>query len=439
MINILMPKLGLVMKEGEVSKWLKIEGEYVQEGEIILNIETEKLSSEYESPGSGILHIIEPDGSKVPVSTLIAQLLSEGESPVIEDTTAADPVAEQMMTDSAAQSPATLVAPAAATGKVRATPAAKRIARDQGIDLSTVAVTRNDGVVDKLAVEAYLEGVASGQVSATPLARREAERSGVDLEGVSGSGARGKVTEKDVIASRPFAAVSGYVDELGRSFQRQTLSTLGKVMSNRMSASGSAVVPVTITAEVEMSECANMKGKLPFKASYTAIMAAAVTQALRKHPKLNASLDGDELVQFSTINLGIAVDTEKGLMVPSIPSAEQKPLREIVDDLHGISDRAHESKLSLDELSRGTFTLTNLGMFGIDRFTPVVNLPEVAILGVGVMNQRVVEIDGIMVSKPFCSFSLTFDHRVIDGATGARFLMTVKQFLENPYAWVTGM
>lgn len=438
MIKILMPKLGLVMKEGEVSKWLKSEGDYVQEGEIILNIETEKLSSEYESPGSGLLHIVEPEGVKVPVSTLIAQLLAEGESPVVEDTTTAAPVAEEMVTDNAEQAPAASVAPAAATGKVRATPAAKKIARDQEIDLSAVAAIRNDGVVDKQAVAVYLEAVASGQVSATPLARREAERSGIDLDGVSGSGARGKVTEKDVIASGVVAPASGDVDELGRSFQRQPLSTLGKVMSKRMSASGSAVVPVTLTAEVEMSECANMKGKLPFKASYTAIMAAAVAQALREHPKLNASLDGDELIQYSTVNLGIAVDTKEGLLVPSIASAEQKTTREIVTDLQGISDRARESKLSLDELSRSTFTLTNLGMFGIDRFTPVVNLPEVAILGVGTLNQRVVEIEGVMVSKPFCSFSLTFDHRVVDGATGARFLAAVKEFIENPYVWLAG-
>jgi len=436
MIKVVMPKLGLVMKEGQIAQWIKSEGDMVQEGEILLHIETEKLSTEYESPGSGVLHIIQPEGATIPVSEEIAVLLEDGENYA----GAAAPVAGKPSTTSAsgekqgaAAAEKVQTASLSGSGKVAASPAAKRLAAEQGVDLSLVAAARTDGVVDKAAVMAYLE---QAEVKATPLAKRAAEAQGVELGDVVGSGARGKVVEKDVIAAAG-PAVEG-ADDFGRISRREKLSPLRKVMSQRMSESGRQVVPVTLTAEFDMSECTRMREKLPFKASYTAIIATAVAQALGEHPDLNASLDGEEVVYYKTVNLGIAVDTEEGLLVPSIAAAEAKNLRQIAEDLSGIAERARNRQLSLDELSRGTFSLSNLGMFGIDRFTPVVNLPEVAILGVGQMNERLVEENGDIVKKQYASFSLTFDHRLIDGATGARFLQTVREFIENPFSWVLG-
>jgi len=433
MIKVVMPKLGLVMKEGQIAKWTKSEGDMVQEGEILLHIETEKLSAEYECPGSGVLHILQPEGATLPVFEEIAVLLEEGESyegaaaPVDEGGS----VSEEKQSAAAPEQRTT--ANLSDSGKVVASPAAKQLAADQGVDLAQVAATRNDGVVDKAAVIAYLE---QADVKATPLAKRAAEAQGVNLGNVSGSGVRGKVVEKDVLAVAS-PTVEG-ADDFGRISRREKLSPLRKVMAQRMSESGSQVVPVTLTAEFDMSECSRMREKLPFKASYTAIIATAVAQALGEHPDLNASLDGDEVIYYKTVNLGIAVDTEEGLLVPSIAAAELKNLRQIAEDLTGIAERARNKQLSLDELSRGTFSLSNLGMFGIDRFTPVVNLPEVAILGVGQMNERLVEEDGDIVKKQYASFSLTFDHRLIDGATGARFLQTVREFIENPFSWVLG-
>lgn len=446
MTKVVMPKLGLVMKEGKITKWIKNEGDMVHEGEILVHIETEKLNAEYESPATGTLHILQPAGATVPVAEDIAEILAEGEVPqATESPELVKGAADVTAVDNASpeENDASVIADGSPSS-VRATPAAKKMARDEDVDLAKVAALRNDGVIDKQAIREYQEAVESGQVSTTPLARRIAERSDVDLSVIQGTGPRGKITEQDVLAAgQPSKApeesvAADTVDELGRNFQRQTLTPLRKVMSRRMSESAATVAPVTLTTEIDMSESTRLKNQLTFKLSFTAIMAGAVTRALVQHPNLNASLVDDEMIHYSTINLGIAVDTESGLLVPSIISAEQKSLRQITDDLRGIAGRAREGKLSLDELTCGTFTLTNLGMFGIDRFTPIVNLPEVAILGVGAIFDKYVDVDGVMTKRPFCSFSLTFDHRANDGASAARFLQTIREYMENPYIWLAG-
>ena len=446
MTKVVMPKLGLVMKEGKITKWIKNEGDMVHEGEILVHIETEKLSAEYESPAAGVLHIIQAAGATVAVGEAIAELLAQGEAPQATDSPAsAKDSAEVAATDEAPSGDTSApVAGVTDSASVRATPAAKKMARIEEVDLTLVKALRNDGVIDKDAIQSYLENKDSEQISTTPLARRIAEREDVDLSVLQGTGPRGKITEQDVLAASQSAAISeepaetATIDELGRSFERLALTPLRKVMARRMSESSATVAPVTLTAEIDMSEATRLKNQLTFKLSFTAIMAGAVTRALVQHPDLNATLAENELIRYSTINLGIAVDTEAGLLVPSITSAEQKSLRQITTDLRGIAGRAREGKLSLDELTCGTFTLTNLGMFGIDRFTPIVNLPEVAILGVGAIFDKYLEIDGVMTKRSFCSFSLTFDHRANDGASAARFLQTVKEYMENPYIWLAG-
>ncbi len=449
MTKVVMPKLGLVMKEGKITKWNKSENDMVHEGEILVSIETEKLSAEYESPADGILHILQPEGSTVPVGETIAELLAQGEVPEASNiaVSAKESADVNAASETHAGETSVPVAGDGGSASVRATPAAKKMARSEDVDLAKVSALRKDGVIDKAAIQGYLESKDSEQFSTTPLARRIAERNDVDLSVLQGTGPRGKITEQDVLAADQPESISEEsdesaeaetIDELGRSFQRLSLTPLRKVMARRMSESAATVAPVTLTTEIDMSEATRLKNRLSFKLSFTAIMAAAVTKALVQHPDLNASLVEDELIRYSTINLGIAVDTDGGLLVPSITSAEQKSLRQITTDLQGIAGRARAGKLSLDELTCGTFTLTNLGMFGIDRFTPIINLPEVAILGVGAIFDKYVDVDGVMTKRSFCSFSLTFDHRANDGAGSARFLQTVKEYMENPYIWLAG-
>ncbi|SDP47682.1 dihydrolipoamide acetyltransferase family protein [Desulforhopalus singaporensis] len=443
--KIVMPKLGLTMKEGKITKWVKKNGDMVYEGETLLHIETEKLSNEVVSVETGILHILKEEGLTVAVAEEIAEILSENDAlevntgtESLQDAASGEGVGPATPRENDNSSPAV-----AGTGKnqIRATPASKKLAKEKSVDLALVTATRSDGTIDKRAVQNYLALEKDHQVAATPLAKREAEKSGIDLDAVAGTGARGKIIEEDVLKAKQAGqkdVESDSVDELGRSYRRRPLSSLQKVMARHMSECAATVAPVTLTAEVDMTESTRMKKSLPFKTSFTAIMATVVSRALVKHPGINATLAGDELIEYSTVNLGIAVDTEQGLLVPAIFSAEQKSLVQITDDLGGIASRAREGKLNMDELTCGTFTLTNLGMFGIDRFTPIVNIPEVAILGVGNIFDKYVDIEGAMVKRPCCSFSLTFDHRAIDGAGGARFLATVKEYMENPYSWLAG-
>lgn len=445
MKNVLMPRLGLLMKEGTINKWHKREGEEVREGELLLEITTEKVTSEVESPASGIVgRILVPEGATVPVATVIAQIIEAGD----------DVVASMMDTDSREKRTVT-------SGRVLASPAAKRLAREKGLDLSLVSPSRQDGFISESDVIAYLALAEAKPVRASPVARREAERLGVTLATVAGTGPRGKVTRDDVlrVANQPNDRQSVMqaqgeagdgVDETGRAFRLERISGVRAVVGRRMAESARTVAPVTLTTEVDLGECRRLKESLPFKTSYTAILAAVVARALREHPYINAALphrdtallQKDEappeycLILYSTVNLGIAVDTPAGLVVPSIASADTKSIKEITDELADLVTRAREGKLTLDELTRGTFTLTNLGMFGVDRFTPIINLPEVAILGVGEIIERYVPSPNGPVPRPLCAFSLTFDHRAIDGAQGARFLATVKQFAQNPYLWL---
>lgn len=462
MKNVLMPRLGLLMKEGTINKWHKREGEEVKEGELLLEITTEKVTSEVESPASGVLgRILVPEGATVPVATVIAEIVEAGDA-IVAPTVEPGGPEEQAI---------------ARAGKVLASPAAKRLAKEKGLDLSLVSPSRKDGFVSEADVVAYVAQLEVRPVKASPVARKEAQRLGVALAGVEGTGPGGKVTRDDVLRAggqgpgvrdrgsappapdpwpltpgpQPLAPAQG-VDEMGRAFRCEKISSVRVVVGRRMAESARTVAPVTLTTEVDLGECRRLKESLPFKTSYTVILAAAVSRALREHPYVNAALPlrdsilsqkdepptDDCLILYSTVNLGIAVDTPAGLLVPSIVSADRKSIKEITEELADLVTRAREGKLSLDELTRGTFTLTNLGMFGVDRFTPIVNLPEVAILGVGEMIEKYVPSPNGPLVRPLCTFSLTFDHRAIDGAQGARFLATVKQFVQNPYLWLIG-
>lgn len=406
MIDVLMPKIGLVMQEGEIVCWLKKEGESVKEGEILFQTETEKAAVDIESTATGVLHtILIREGEKVPVGTVVARI--GGANEAVE---AAEPVASVSDGEETRRE------------KVRATPLAKRIASENGINLQDVPPSRGDGRIDKEDVLRYLETGKARRLSSAPPTSDSPPADSTPMASCSK-------------LQIPEAAEQGR-DELGRPYHRRPLSSLKSVMASRMSQSARSVAPCTLTTEVNMSLSSELRERLPFKASYTAIIAAALAQALRKHPDLNARLDEDALVLYDTVNLGIAVDTEEGLLVPSIASAESKSLPQITEELENLSSRARSRTLTPDDLSRGTFTLTNIGMFGVDRFTPVINFPEVAILGVGRIMRVPVEEKSAWMAKPICSLSLTFDHRALDGATAARFLGTAKAYIENPYEWM---
>jgi pyruvate dehydrogenase E2 component (dihydrolipoamide acetyltransferase) len=405
MPDLLMPKLGLTMTEATLSEWLKNEGDYVREGEPLFIFETDKSTLEFEAPASGILtRIVVKAGQTVPVYTVIG---------VIDEARRETPPAPE----------------GHLTRRPRATPRAKRLARQHGIHLSAV---RGSGELGRIH-EADVRAALSKAPAATPLARRMAQAHALDLSTVQGSGRDGKIRRADIEAQ-----LSAQVAEAGAANapEIEPFTPIRALTARRMAQSAAEVAPVTLTTEADAAGLVALREQLSAlmgeKLSYNALFIAAAARALREFPALNAAFTPQGLRHNAAINIGLAVDTERGLLVPVVPNADQRLLDDIHQTLKGLIERAQAGKSLPADLEGGTFTITNLGAFEIDLFTPIVVLPQVAILGVGRIVEKVVPQDGQIVIRPRLALSLTFDHRALDGAPAARFLKRLKALLENP-------
>ena len=260
------------------------------------------------------------------------------------------------------------------------------------------------------------------RVIASPAAKRLAGQHDIDLTQVKGTGPKGRIVKEDV---------QRFLQEQVMPQLREVILLTGirKTAAERVAASAREAPHSTITMEVDMANAAKLREKL--KVSYTDILVKAVAKALTEHPIINSTLDEDEIRIFAAVNIGVAVATSKGLIVPVIPNADKKPIGEIAPMLEKLVDKAKRGTLSKEELTGGTFTITNLGMYGVDVFTPIINPPETAILGVGRVAERPTVSKGEIVAKPVMKLSLSFDHRVVDGAPAARFLQKMKTILED--------
>lgn len=260
------------------------------------------------------------------------------------------------------------------------------------------------------------------RVIASPAAKRLARQHDVDLTQVRGTGPKGRIVKEDV---------QRFLQEQVMPQLREVIPLTGirKTAAERVAVSAREAPHSTITMEVDMANAAKLREKL--KVSYTDILVKAVAKALIEHPIMNSTLDEDEIRIFAAVNIGVAVATDKGLIVPVIPNADKTPIEEITPMLEKLVDKAKRGTLSKEELTGGTFTITNLGMYGVDVFTPIINPPETAILGVGRVAERPTVSKGEIVAKPIMKLSLSFDHRVVDGAPAARFLQTMKAILEE--------
>lgn len=428
-----MPKAGMAMEEGKVLKWLKKEGDSVVSGEPVAEIETDKISMELEAPATGILlKIVKYEGEMVPVTKAIGYIGKEGETiPEAADDGAAE----------AKEAPArTEVPPQGAgqvngiPGKVAATPLAKTLAREKGIDLASVRGTGSHGEIKAKDVEGLK------QVAATPLAKRVAEDQKIDLESVTGSGYEGKVRKEDLSvqkagqqpASAPQAAAWGRK----REAVRKRMSGMRKVIASRMLQSHLSIPPVTINAKADVTELSAVRKRLndaiDTKISFNDFILKAVAAALSEFPYMNAGIEGDEVVFKPEINIGMAVALDDGLIVPVIRNADSLALKQISLKSKELSAKARERRLMPEEYSGGTFTVSNMGMFGVTSFNPIINLPEAAILGVCAI-EEVLKLEGEKIEKKqVMGLSLTFDHRLVDGAQAAIFLKRVIGLLENP-------
>lgn len=444
--EIVMPRLGWTMEEGVLVEWLKRDGDSVKVGEIIFTVESDKALNEVEAFESGILRIppdSPPPGTTIPVGGLLAYLVQPGEALPSEKSASSSSVKIEEQPRAVAASG--FQGASKSNDLPAISPRARRIAHELGVDWATLNGSGRTGRIVERDVRAAFEARKSAPqtIEISPVARRAAEELGVDLAALSAKMSGKRITREDVERAAEFRApVSGSADE-----KRIPVSRIRSVIAERMTTSVHTTAPVTLTTEVDATELVRLRKQLKGDASantrpvpaYNDLLAKLCAVALEEHPMLNARLDGDEIVMSSAAHIGFAVDTERGLLVPVIRDVGSKNLRQIAAESAALVESARAGTLKSDIAS--TFTITNLGMYEIDAFTPIINLPECAILGVGRINPKQVVIDAdaeILAIRHMVFLSLTFDHRLVDGAPAARFLQRIKQFIEQPYLWLVG-
>ena len=459
--EIILPKLGQTMEEGTIVEWLKQEGDEVKRGDVIFTTESDKATLEVEAPGKGYLRkILVPAGETVAVLSVVGLMTRTAD----EDLSGYE---EQYQVSGFRSQVGGAEAPAPAepetvkpetlkrpSGRIFASPRARRFAREKGVDLSLVTGTGPNGRIAERDVVAYLESLPK----ATPVARRLAEQAGLELGAVKGTGPGGRISKEDVERSIAEFQVPGFKSRVAEpapsaavepeTLKPETLKPISgvrAVVARHMFESHQATAPVTLTTEADATAFvalrerlkASLADELGFNLGYNDLLIKLAARALREFPYMNARLEGDHLTgsirHLSQVNVALAVDAERGLLVPVVRDADRKGLAEIAREVRRLVERARAGTALPDELTGSTFTITNLGMHEIDAFTPIINLPEAAILGVGRIKARPAVVDGEICVRQMMWLSLTFDHRLVDGAPAARFLQRIKQLVDEPY------
>jgi pyruvate dehydrogenase E2 component (dihydrolipoamide acetyltransferase) len=430
------PKLGQTVEEVTLVKWQVEDGAKVDQGQPLIDVETDKAVFPVEANASGYLHIGPyKEGDTLPVLTVVA-LIGKPEDKFEVKTS--EPSIQQ-------SSPL----------PVFASPRARKLAAQENVDLTKVMPTGYGGIrIAERDVAAYLNQAQR----ITPIALRMAQDIGVDLHKVSGSGPGGRIVKEDVarIANlvAPTAPTSPIVpppnvlhstttlpQPIMEITERIPLKGVRGIIADRLGTSVHTTARVTLLMEVDATELVAARERLKsavteewgFSPGYNDLLVKIVAGALRKFPYMNARLAPEAIELLGHINIGLAVDTERGLLVPVLRDADQKSLRQIGIESRQLVENSRIGRLLPDDLSGGTFTITNLGMFDVDAFTPVINLPEAAILGVGRIAPKVVPRNNEAVIRQMMTLSLVFDHRLVDGAPAARFLQHIKQVIEEPY------
>ncbi|MBN1266480.1 MAG: 2-oxo acid dehydrogenase subunit E2 [Anaerolineales bacterium] len=439
MKQVVMPKIGLNMQEGTIVEWVKKEGDPIKCGDILFVVETDKVTVDSESQQDGVLaKILVAEGQRVPVKTPVAILVDasetyeEGSQPGIDNERAdispylspINTVPFQTEGDSAF-----------VDGKTLASPKARNYARENGIDLAKV----REGVYGVIKYQQVVEYSQSAKnsdssvVMATPIARRIAREHGIDLMSLGNTSASGKITRKDVES-----VLSSPNPERHTALHPKTIPLEGvrAVTAERMQQSFHATAPVTLHTEVDATQLVEFRqsrkrGGQKEVPSYNAILMSITAEALQENPMINSTLDQGIIHLNDQINIGLAVDQTDGLRVMVVRDVDKKTVEQIQVDLNDLIARVQRKRSLPEDLSGGTFTITNLGGYGVDHFTPIINPPEAGILGVGRILEKLVIKDGKIAQRHMLTLSLTFDHRVVDGAPAARFLQKIAQLIEG--------
>ena len=377
-----MPRIDPGMQTGKIVEWLKKEGEFVQKGEPILVVEGEKTTFEIEAPDSGVLSkILVEVGTDVQVTQPVA-VIGESEKS-FKSKSQPEPTHQGLPSQ-----PPTATSPATPGDRVIASPAARRLAQDRGVDIANL----------------------------------------------KGTGPGGRITREDVLAAVEHVSSAPRVVSMANEpvvLRKVKLDGIRKAVAERLTFSERNVVPVTLTMETDASKLIELKNKGDH-VGFTALAAKAVAMALERHPEMNSTIEGDEITIYSDINVAVAINTDLGLVAPVIQNADKKSAKDIDAKIQELSQKAKQNQLTIEELTGGTFTVTNLGAYDVESFAPIINPPQCAILGLGRIAYRPVATGEQVTARPVTVLTLVFDHRIVDGVPAAKFLRDVKKNLEDP-------
>jgi pyruvate dehydrogenase E2 component (dihydrolipoamide acetyltransferase) len=430
--EIKLPRLGQGMESGTIVKWLKSEGDRVEKGEPLYELDTEKVTQEVEADAAGVLLKIAVQEGEVDVGTTIAFIGEEGEAVSSEDSD--ETVSEQK------EEPAEATEVDEEAKEEGSRAPARDEEREAGREAS--AGTEEGGAPNLQSAEGR---VKAGRVKASPLARRIARERGIELASLTGTGPDGRVVAEDVeraaaaplAAPEPAVAAAAAAAPGAEGVETQKLSSMRRTIARRMTEAWQAPA-FQISMSADMSRALDVRKRLVelteggAKPTISDLLTKVCAAALMRHRGVNVHFAGDAIQLFPTANIGIAVAIPQGLVVPVIPSCERKSIAQIAVERAAVVERARTGKLQQSDLEGGTFTISNLGMYGVEQFVAVLNPPQAAILAVGAIEERPVVVDGSVTARPLMSMTLTCDHRSLDGATAADFLRTVKTFLEEP-------
>ncbi len=466
--SIVMPRLGWTMEEGVFGAWLKADGERVSPGDLLFTVEGDKAIQEVETFESGILRI-PPDapqpGDVVVVGAVLGYLVQEGEELPLaapsNQEAAAPQAADGAVSTAAMASVPGIMAAAAANGSgamPAISPRARRVAAELGVDWTQLAGSGRTGRIVERDVRAAAQAAAQADmrsaapVRATPVAQRVAQDAGINLAAVSPTGPGARIQRSDVEAAiraqqapaAPAPAQAAVPGLPSGDYDAVPVTRVRRLIAQRMVGSAHDTAPVTLTTEADATALVALRDQLRsaleprgrLVPSYNDLLIKLTAVALQQHGALNATWQEENILQWRAVHMGLAVDVEDGLVVPVVRDAQARSVGQIAAATRDLIDRAKAHQLRADEMQGATFSITNLGMYGVDAFTPIINLPQAAILGVGRIMARPWVVDDQVVPRKVMALSLTFDHRVADGAAAARFLNLVRECVEEPSLWM---
>lgn len=449
--KIVMPRLGLTMEEGRIVEWFKQPGEPVEAGEPLFAVETDKVVSEMEAPVSGTVYPL-PDlpSEPMPIGTLIGYILAPGEKPPSGVESELAPAAAAPATETEPSLPVETSSKLGVRDRKQSSPAARRRAQELGIDWRTVERPGGGPIL-----VAHVEAAAAAmtqppRIKASPVAKRLAATAGVDLAELATQKPGQEIRRADVeaaVAARESVEIPSMPPVASGPVTGDAvpLTQIRRIIAQRMLEGSQSTAPVTLTTEADATDLVAVREQFRTTLgqrdmvvpTYTDLLIKLTSTALSEHPMLNAVWQEDQIVIPDSIHIAVAVDVKEGLIVPVIRDVPSKSIQRIAEESRKLAQEARSRKLAVDDLQGGTFTITNLGTYGIDAFTPIINLPQCAILGVGRIIEKPAMFEGEIAPRQMMALSLTFDHRVVDGGPAARFLNTVREYVEQPFLWLS--